>query len=201
MIRRLALPLLLALAAPGLAAPAGFTIAGEAFPQADILDARTVPDGSGSAALLITFQPKGAAHLKALSAAHVGKPMAVALDGVALAEAKASAPIDDGQIQLSGNFGSFDEATPVVKKAKPSAVVPAAKPKKLALPTGPETTGSVNEPANLETIGTDDVLAMQQKLVALGLLDGKADGLFGPRTAKAIKAYEASVGRTPRNCS
>ena len=95
-------------------------------------------------------------------------------------------------------FGSFDEAAPVVKKAKPSAVVPAAKPKKLALPTGPETTGSVNEPANLETIGTDDVLAMQQKLVALGLLDGKADGLFGPRTAKAIKAYEASVGRTPR---
>jgi len=95
-------------------------------------------------------------------------------------------------------FGSFDQAAPAAKKAKSSAVTPAAKPKKLALPTSPETTGSVNEAAGLDTIGTGDVLAMQQKLVALGLLDGKVDGLFGPRTAKAIKAYEQSIGRTPR---
>lgn len=95
-------------------------------------------------------------------------------------------------------FGTFDEAAPVVKKAKSSAVVPAAKPKKLAQPVSLETTGSVSEPTAVATIGTDDVLAMQQKLVALGMLDGKADGMFGPRTAKAIKAYEQSIGRTPR---
>ena len=95
-------------------------------------------------------------------------------------------------------FGTFDDAAPVVKKARSPAVTPAAKPKKLALPAAPETTGSVNEAGSLDAIGTDDVLAMQQKLVALGLLDGKVDGLFGPRTAKAIKAYEQSVGRPPR---
>lgn len=95
-------------------------------------------------------------------------------------------------------FGTFDQAAPAVKKAKSSAVLPAAKPKKLAQPVSPETTGSLSEPAAVETIGNDDVLAMQQKLVALGMLDGKADGMFGPRTAKAIKAFETSVGRSPR---
>lgn len=95
-------------------------------------------------------------------------------------------------------FGTFDDAAPVAKKAKSTAVTPAAKPKKLALPAAPETTGSVSTPASVDIIGNDDVLAMQQKLVALGMLDGKADGLFGPRTAKAIKAFETSVGRPPR---
>jgi peptidoglycan hydrolase-like protein with peptidoglycan-binding domain len=95
-------------------------------------------------------------------------------------------------------FGTFDEAAPVVKKARPAAVLPAAKPKKLAQPVSEETTGSVDAAATVDTINTDDVLAMQQKLIALGMLDGKADGMFGPRTAKAIKAFESSVGRTPR---
>jgi peptidoglycan hydrolase-like protein with peptidoglycan-binding domain len=94
--------------------------------------------------------------------------------------------------------GTFEQASPVANKAKSPALSPAAKPRKLALPAAPETTGSVSEAEDFGSIGTEDVLAMQQKLVALGLLDGKADGLFGPHTSKAIKAYEQSVGRTPR---
>lgn len=95
-------------------------------------------------------------------------------------------------------FGSFDAATPVPKKAK-ATVMPAERPIKLAQPISQETTGSVDEPVSAASlIGQDDVLMLQQKLLGLGLFTGSVDGLFGPRTAKAIKAYEASVGRTPR---
>lgn len=124
MKRLFALALLIAPLAPLHAAGGGFTIAGEPFAQADILDARTVPDGSGSAALLITFEPRGAAHLKALTAAHVGQPMAVTLDGARIAEAKLSAPIDDGQLQLSGDFGDFDAAAALAKRISGKDPVP-----------------------------------------------------------------------------
>ena len=90
-------------------------------------------------------------------------------------------------------FGSFASA-PVVKKAAP--VLPARKPGKLAQPVSDEPTGSVDEPAR--TIGIfakDDIAAVQQKLQALGMFSGRIDGLFGPKTARAIKAFEASVGR------
>lgn len=99
-------------------------------------------------------------------------------------------------------FGSFAPAQNVViKKAAP--VMPAAKPSKLIQSISPETTGSVDEQvttpaAALATIGNDDVMAMQQKLASLGMFSGTPDGIFGPRTAKAIKAFEASVGKAPR---
>lgn len=90
-------------------------------------------------------------------------------------------------------FGSFASA-PIVKKAAP--VLPAKKPSKLAQPVSDETTGSVDEPAR--TVGIfakGDIAAVQQKLQTLGMFSGRIDGLFGPKTSKAIKAFEASVGR------
>jgi len=94
-------------------------------------------------------------------------------------------------------FGSFDATPATPKKAAP--VVPAKKPSKLLAPVSNETTGSVDEPARvLPTIGRDEVAAMQQKLQTLGLFAGTVDGIFGPRTSKAIKAYEASIGRSPK---
>lgn len=113
--------LLLAVLAP---AGSGFTIAGEPFAQADIIDARTVPDGSGSAALLLTFTPKGAAHLKALTTAHSGAPLPVVLDGTKIAEPTLSGPIEDGQLQISGDFGSFDAAGAVAKRISGKDPVP-----------------------------------------------------------------------------
>lgn len=99
---------------------------------------------------------------------------------------------------LFGSFAADDEPAPVRKKAR-SVVLPAERPRQFLEPISGETTGSVDEPARTpQTIGTDDVLAMQQKLIALGLLDGKADGLFGPHTARAIKSFEASIGRPQR---
>lgn len=100
-------------------------------------------------------------------------------------------------------FGSFAPAQGTATK-KVAPVMPAAKPPKLTQTVSPETTGSVDEPvatptaAVAGTIGNDDVMAMQQKLAALGMFAGTPDGIFGPRTAKAIKAFEQSVGKTPR---
>ena len=96
-------------------------------------------------------------------------------------------------------FGTFEAAEPVAPRKAKSAVLPAKRPLKLAQPVSSETTGSVDEPATMpQLIGHDDVLMLQQKLSDLGMFTGSVDGLFGPRTAKAIKAFEQSTGRTPR---
>jgi peptidoglycan hydrolase-like protein with peptidoglycan-binding domain len=73
------------------------------------------------------------------------------------------------------------------------------RPVKLSLPA-PETTGSVS-PAQVTAapapIGNEDVFEVQRKLTAFKLFDGKVDGLYGPRTARAIKAFQTSVGQEP----
>ena len=51
---------------------------------------------------------------------------------------------------------------------------------------------------NTKTITTEDVAALQTQLKAMQLFDGKIDGLFGGKTSKAIKAFEAKLGRQPR---
>jgi peptidoglycan hydrolase-like protein with peptidoglycan-binding domain len=97
-------------------------------------------------------------------------------------------------------FGSFADAPAAAPVKKIAPVMPAARPPRLDTPA-PETTGSVNEPAvtpGPQTITSSDVTQMQQKLASLGLFNGAADGLFGPKTAKAIKAFEASIGKPPR---
>jgi peptidoglycan hydrolase-like protein with peptidoglycan-binding domain len=92
-------------------------------------------------------------------------------------------------------FGSFD-----AKPAKVEApVMPAERPRKLLQPAQAETTGSV-KPAPIvaaEPIGNEDVFEIQRKLTAFKLFDGKVDGLYGPRTARAIKVFEKTVGREP----
>lgn len=96
-------------------------------------------------------------------------------------------------------FGSF-ESRPAPKAAA-QPVMPIQRPVKLALPA-PETTGSVS-PTEIEApvanapIGNEDVFEVQRKLTAFKLFDGKVDGLYGPRTARAIKAFQTSVGQEP----
>ena len=93
-------------------------------------------------------------------------------------------------------FGSFQE-TPAAKAKKPAApVMPAARPKVLDQAVSSETTGSVDPMAALiQPVGNADVVAVQQQLKVMGLFTGTTDGLFGPRTAKAIKAFEAKNGQ------
>ena len=95
----LAIPLLIAASVPRV-----FTIGGEPFTQADILDARAQPDVTGHAAILITLSPDGAKRLAMLTRAGIDKPMPITLDGKLLAEPVVRGEISDGIAQISGNF-------------------------------------------------------------------------------------------------
>ena len=94
-------------------------------------------------------------------------------------------------------FGTFDKAA--VAQSVP--VTPMERPAQLlaAPATSTETTGSVPraEAAASKPIGNAEVFELQRKLAAFNLFDAKVDGLYGPRTARAIKAFEELVGRKP----
>lgn len=92
-------------------------------------------------------------------------------------------------------FGSFGPS-----KVEPAPVMPLERPVKLLAEPAPETTGSiaVAEPTPVaKPIGNEDVFEVQRRLTAFKLFDGKVDGLYGPRTARSVKAFEASLGREP----
>jgi peptidoglycan hydrolase-like protein with peptidoglycan-binding domain len=90
-------------------------------------------------------------------------------------------------------FGSFDKAA----TADPMPVTPMERPAKLLAAPTVEVTGSVDETPQIPTkpVGNEDVFEIQRKLTAFKLFDGKVDGLYGPRTARSIKAFEEAVGR------
>ena len=95
-------------------------------------------------------------------------------------------------------FGSFSSKAAVAETAQP--VMPVQRPAKLLSLPSQETTGSVAVEAPTPSagpIGNEDVFEVQRKLTAFKLFDGKVDGLYGPRTARAIKAFQTSVGQEP----
>jgi preprotein translocase subunit SecD len=81
-----------------------FTIGGETFSEAEIVDARSQPDLAGTAAIMITFSPEGAKRLAILSHDHIGKPMPILLNGKLLAEPVVMEDIAGGVAQISGSF-------------------------------------------------------------------------------------------------
>ena len=96
-------------------------------------------------------------------------------------------------------FGSFSAQGETAAKSKPALVTPVTKPKTLTKKVSTETTGSISaNPAVATAPNNDDVRAVQQQLKLMNFFTGTVDGLFGPRTSKAIRAFEAEVGRTPR---
>lgn len=115
---RKSLALLLPLAAIALAAaapPPGFAIAGEAFAQGEIVDARAMPDVEGGAAIMLTLTPDAAQRLARLTTAHVGKPLPVTLDGRLLVSPTLAAPITEGVIEVGGHF-AVAEAEALAKR-------------------------------------------------------------------------------------
>jgi len=77
-------------------------------------------------------------------------------------------------------------------------VMPATRKKPAVLPVlSAETTGSV-KPAEAPVIGRDEVKEIQLKLQSMQLLDGKADGIYGPQTARAIQTFEKRMGLEPK---
>jgi peptidoglycan hydrolase-like protein with peptidoglycan-binding domain len=95
----------------------------------------------------------------------------------------------------------FAPATQQVAEIAPVPVQLSHRPKPVAAPVkAVQTTGSLPPlPAAAGApIGNNDVVELQVKLKALGLLDGAADGLYGPKTARAIKKFEEQAGLKPR---
>lgn len=81
-----------------------FTIGGVAFAEAEIVDARSQPDISGKAAIMITFSPQGTERLAAVSRGLIDKVMPILLNGKLLAEPIVREAIDAGVAQISGDF-------------------------------------------------------------------------------------------------
>jgi peptidoglycan hydrolase-like protein with peptidoglycan-binding domain len=83
-------------------------------------------------------------------------------------------------------------------------VIPAVRPAKGVLEPLPSevTTGSVKATADVEPglkpIGNAEVKELQRKLTSMQLFDGAIDGLYGPRTAGAIRRFEEKMGMKPR---
>lgn len=97
--------------------PAGriFTIAGEAFTESEIIDARAQPDLSGKAAIMITFDDSGRVKLARISGANKSKPLPFVLDGRVLMAPVLVDPIIDGVAQITGMF-TITEAEALAKK-------------------------------------------------------------------------------------
>lgn len=81
-----------------------FTIGGEAFAQADILDARAIPEIDGSASIMVTLNPKAAPRLARVARGRAGQPLPVRLDGAEIAAPRVVDPIGGGVISLTGSF-------------------------------------------------------------------------------------------------
>jgi peptidoglycan hydrolase-like protein with peptidoglycan-binding domain len=87
---------------------------------------------------------------------------------------------------------------PPVKEAiahpvpRPLPVLPAPRPRLLPTVLDTETTGSINRDV-AAPIESTEITEMQMKLVALKLLTGTPDGIFGPRTAIAVRAFQAAA--------
>lgn len=115
MFRRLSLPLLLIIAAPAQAAERNFLIAGESFPESDIVYARAQPELDGTSSIRITFGEAAAKRIALATQRLVGKPAHVALDEVTVADPIVREPIRDGVLQLSGAW-TIADAEALAKK-------------------------------------------------------------------------------------
>lgn len=115
MFRRLSLPLLLIIATPAQAAERNFLIAGESFPESDIVDARAQPELDGTSSIRITFGEAAAKRIALATQRLVGKPAHVALDEVTVADPIVREPIRDGVLQLSGAW-TIADAEALAKK-------------------------------------------------------------------------------------
>lgn len=89
-------------------ATGALTIAGEAFAVSDVLDARALPDINGKVGIMLTLTPAAAQRLGEISAALVGRPMPVALDGKLLGGEVLRKPLTSGVIEIPGRWNLSD---------------------------------------------------------------------------------------------
>ena len=80
------------------------TIAGEAFAPGDVLDARAIPDINKKVGIMVSLAPAAAARLEKITAALIGRPMLVALDGKTLVAELIHKPVAGGVIEIPGRW-------------------------------------------------------------------------------------------------
>ena len=107
--------LLMIAAAPAFAAERSFLVAGEAFSEAEILDARAQPELDGTSSIRITFAESAALRIATVTQRLIGKPASVALNGETVADPIVREPIRDGVLQLSGPW-SIEGAVSLARK-------------------------------------------------------------------------------------
>lgn len=93
---------------------------------------------------------------------------------------------------------SVTPAPTIVRKIPRAITRPVANiPKELRIepPRQPVSVAEVTHP--ITPIGNAEVLAMQKKLQAMGLLKAEPDGYYGPQTADAIRLFEKQSGLEP----
>lgn len=115
-MRRELATLLLLIASPAWAQVRDFKIAGEAFQEADIIDARALPQLGGGAAILLSFEAPAAKRIAGITARLAGKPVPVALDGETISSPTVSEPINDGALQISNAAWTVEAATALAKR-------------------------------------------------------------------------------------
>jgi len=90
------------------------TIAGTAFPQSDILDARAIADGAGPV-VLVTMTPDATKRLEVITHASLGKTATIAVGTTVLMNPVVRESITSGNIQISG-LASFEEAAKLARQ-------------------------------------------------------------------------------------
>ena len=90
-------------------------------------------------------------------------------------------------------FFSPPKAEVAPARAPVTPVLPRPRPKPEPVALDSDVTGSIPHDAP-KPITTADIKALQAKLIAMKLLNGEADGIYGPHTAFAIRSFESRVG-------
>jgi preprotein translocase subunit SecD len=111
------LPLLLFIvASPAVATGRTFSVEGESFSEADIVDARALPQMSAGAVILITFSDQAAKRIATMTSKLKEKNAAVVLDGQTISTPRIVEPVLDGALQISGSQWSIDTAAALAKR-------------------------------------------------------------------------------------
>ena len=116
---------------------------------------------------------------------HPGSESTLAKAALQRADAlRRSLPLDDlDRAQRIGD-AEFKQIVEALQPSKPTA----------ALPDPAPSTPAKAEPSSWPGAAADQVRAVQQALVDLDLLRAKPDGVMGPMTRAAIKAFEKNAG-------
>ena len=84
---------------------------------ADVADARVTDAGAGRFSVNVRFTKEGSARMVAATSQHIGRPVAILLDGVVLAAPVVRSPIADSAV-LTGNF-TRAQAEAIVNRLPP----------------------------------------------------------------------------------